>query len=558
MKVIVVGAIAGGMSVASRLRRLSNDLEIVVIDKDDYIAYSNCALPYYLSGEVSGVFLDSKEGLEAKFDLDIRLNTELVSVDTSSKKIRLKKEGKTYEESYDKLVLSLGAKPVDFKIEGEDSIASSPLKTVGDLNRIDRTLKDGNFKHVLVLGGGFIGIEAAENLAKAGYKVSLVELKDQVLTNLDYDMVQVIEKEMVDKGINLELSKSLEKIENGEAVLSDGKRIPVDFLIKASGVRPQTDLLKDSGIDLDEDGFIITDLKYRTSQKSVYALGDAIKVYKKLENSYRPLQLAGPAQKAARSLANNIMGRNESYDPYVDAFAIRVFDLNVASCGLSVAKLKEMGVKNFDYSLVIPKDRVGIMPGAEDIFLKLIFEKPTGRILGAQAVSKGEACKRIDVVATAIKFEAKLDDLINLDLSYHPSYSSPKDPVNMAAIVGKNILDKDMFQVHLEDIRKIVEKGAYILDVRSKEEYDRGHIKGSHHIPLPDIRKRMDEVPKDKKIFIHCRSSQRSYYALTALRNEGYDKVFNLQGSFLGLSFYEYLDDKRFNRDPILTDYNFN
>lgn len=560
MKVLVVGGISGGMSAAARLRRLTNEAEIIVFERGPRVAFSNCALPFHISEEVKDaddLILDTSEGLSKKFDLDIRTNEEVVALDREAKIVTVKSADRTYEESYDKLVLAPGARANNFSIEGEETIKTRNLRTVEDASFVHDIVTKPGVDHVLVLGAGFIGLEAVEALVKAGLRVSLVEYEDQVLNTLDYNLAQILHKELVDRGVDLRLGVSLEKIEDGKAILSDGAEIPVDFMLRSTGLIPNTEFIREAGIETDERGYIKVDKSYLTNDRDIYAVGDATLSYFKMSDSFAPLQLAGPSQMAARKVADHIMGNTRPNKGVLGASSLRLFDYNIAYVGRGADELKKSHKDNYDYSLVIPKDRLGLMEGSADIFLKLVFEKPTGRILGAQAVSKGEAVKRIDVIGTAMNFGATLYDLVDLELSYSPTFSTAKDPVNMAAMVGVNILEGAMDQVHLEDVRDLVKSGAYILDVRGEGEYKNGHIKGSVNIPLPEIRDRMDEIPKDRDIYVHCRSSQRSYYALTALRNAGFDRVKNIQGSFLGISFYEYFDDKRKDRDPIVTAYNF-
>lgn len=560
MKVLVVGGISGGMSAAARLRRLTNEAEIIVFERGPRVAFSNCALPFHISEEVKDaddLILDTSEGLSKKFDLDIRTNEEVVALDREAKIVTVKSADRTYEESYDKLVLAPGARANNFSIEGEETIKTRNLRTVEDASFVHDIVRKPGVDHVLVLGAGFIGLEAVEALVKAGLRVSLVEYEDQVLNTLDYNLAQILHKELVDRGVDLRLGVSLEKIEDGKAILSDGAEIPVDFMLRSTGLIPNTEFIREAGIETDERGYIKVDKSYLTNDRDIYAVGDATLSYFKMSDSFAPLQLAGPSQMAARKVADHIMGNTRPNKGVLGASSLRLFDYNIAYVGRGADELKKSHKDNYDYSLVIPKDRLGLMEGSADIFLKLVFEKPTGRILGAQAVSKGEAVKRIDVIGTAMNFGATLYDLVDLELSYSPTFSTAKDPVNMAAMVGVNILEGAMDQVHLEDVRDLVKSGAYILDVRGEGEYKNGHIKGSVNIPLPEIRDRMDEIPKDRDIYVHCRSSQRSYYALTALRNAGFDRVKNIQGSFLGISFYEYFDDKRKDRDPIVTAYNF-
>jgi NADPH-dependent 2,4-dienoyl-CoA reductase/sulfur reductase-like enzyme len=562
MKVLIVGGVAGGMSVAGRLRRLSEETEIIVLDKGDYVSFSNCALPYYLSGTVGAkenLILQTPQSLKKSYKLDVRVKEEVVFVDAKAKTVEIKRQdGSTYKESYDKLVLSPGARALALKIEGLESVPHSFLRTVNDVAGIKEKLDQDRLKKVVVLGGGFIGVEAAENLKQAGYDVSLVEAQEQILSPYDDDMVQILQKELRDQGVALHTGYVLEAVEDGKARLSDGTLLDCDFLVLAAGIEADTDFLQGSGVDLDPKGYIKVNADQETSVQDIYALGDATVVYLKMAQNFRPLQLAGPALNQARRVADRIMGQSSAHPGFLGTSAIQVFNYNAAQTGLNERQLQGMGRDDYDSVLASPMDKVGIMPGASPLFLKLIFQVPTGTILGAQAIGKGDVAKRIDTIASMMHFDGTIFDLKDLEQAYAPPFNSARDALHMAAFTAENILYNRYRQVHVNQVRSLVEKGAYILDVREEAEYERGHIKGAHNLPLSQLRHRMAEVPKDRPVYVHCRTGQRSYNATMALQNSGWDNIYNINGSFLFLSFYEQGKDLADERESILTAYNFN
>ncbi|MFA6783028.1 MAG: rhodanese-like domain-containing protein, partial [Sedimentibacter sp.] len=354
------------------------------------------------------------------------------------------------------------------------------------------------------------------------------------------------------------IGEKIDKFENNNAYLKSGKIIEADAVIMAKGVTPEIGLAKAAGLEIGETGAIKVDKNYRSNDKDIYAVGDAIEVYNSLTHSATKLALAGPALKAARAVADHINNKSILNKGFIGSSAIKVFDYNGAATGLSESMIKSQKIKiNYDIVRIILNDMVGIMPDAKPLHLKLLYEVPTGKILGAQAIGKGDVTKRIDVIATVIKFSGTLDDLRDLELSYAPPFSTAKDVVNYAGYVGSNLLNKDFKQINVDKVRELVENGAFIVDVREAYEYKGSHIKGSVNIPLSRLRSSITEIPKDKPVYLLCRTGQRSYNAVMALQNLGYDNVYNITGSFLGLSYYEYFNDVTTNREKIVTEYNF-
>lgn len=563
-KILIVGGVAGGASAAARLRRNSEEDEIIMFEKGPHVSFSNCSLPYHLSGEIveaDDLVLMNPELFLSQYNIQARVNNEVMSIDRVNKYVTVKNllTGDIYKEEYDKLILSPGARPIVPRIPGIENVNVFTIRNVVDIDKLNKYVKSVDTKNIAVIGGGFIGVEAAENLRQAGYDVSLIEGTDQILRPFDYDMVQIFHKEIYDKGVDLIVGDKVEKFEENKVVLSSGKTIDAKVVVMAIGVAPEINLAKEAGLEIGQTGAIKTDKNYKTSDDNIYAVGDSIEVYNALTNTMTKLSLAGPALKQARTAADNINYKSTTNKGFIGSSAIKVFDYNGASTGLNESLIKVMDMKiNYDIVRVILSDKVGIMPGAAPLHFKLLFEVPTGRILGAQAIGKGDVTKRIDVIATAIKFGGTLDDLKDLELCYAPPFSTAKDVTNYAGYVGSNLMNGDYKQVNVDKVRELVENNAYIIDVREKYEYEKGHIKGAYNIPLSELRQRTNEIPKDLPVYLLCRTGQRSYNAVLSLQNLGFKNVINITGSFLGLSFYEYFNDKTTNRESIVNEYNFN
>lgn len=562
-KILIVGGVAGGASAAARIRRLDENCEIIMFEKGPHVSFSNCALPFHLSGmikEHEDLILMKPDDFYNQYRIDARVFNEVIAIDRENKEVKVKNiiTGEEYIETYDKLILSPGANPIVPPFEGIEDVNVFTIRNVVDIAKLNVFIKENNCKDITVIGGGFIGIEAAENLRLAGYNVTIVEAMNQIMRPFDYDMVQILHKEIYDKGINLILSDKVAKFEKDTVVLDSGKKIKSDAVVMAIGVKPEITLAKEAGLEIGKTGAISVNQNFRTSDKDIYAVGDAIEVYNRLLHTHSRLSLAGPAQKQARAAADHIYGRPVHNTGVIGSSVIQVFDYNGASTGLTEGLIEatEMQIE-YDSVMIIPDDKVGIMPDSEPLHFKLIFEVPTGRILGAQAIGKGNVDKRIDVIATLIKFNGTLEDLKDLELCYAPPFGTARDVVNFAALVGLNILHSVYKQVHVTKVRDLVEKGAYIIDVRDKDEFEKGHLINAINIPLGEIRDRIDEIPRDRTVYLHCRSSQRSYNVVMVLQNLGFENVYNISGSFMGISFYEYYNDKVTGREPIVTEYNF-
>lgn len=560
-KVVIIGGVAGGASAAARIRRLDEQAEIVMFEKGPHVSFSNCSLPFYLSGVVADsekLLMMTPDSFEAKHNIDARVNSEVIAINRTDKTVTVKNvvTGEQSAESYDQLVLSPGASPIVPNLPGIDLPHVFTVRNVVDIERLQKAIVEQNAQNIAVIGGGFIGVEVAENLRLAGRSVSLVEFAPQILTPFDDDMAQILHKEMVDHGVDLIVGDGLAKITPSTIMLNSGKEVAADIVVLAIGVRPETSLAAESGLELGETGAIKVNQNYQTNDPNIYAVGDAIEVYHRLMNKQSRLALAGPAQRQARAVADHMYGMTVRNKGVIGSSSIQVFDYAAAATGLNERTAKQIGLP-VDAVYIIAPDKVGLMPSSNPLHFKLIYEVPTGRIIGAQAIGKGNADKRIDVIATLITMNGTIEDLKELELSYSPMFSTAKDVVNLAALVATNLMAGRFKQVRVSDVRGLVEEEAYIVDVREANEFAQGALKGAVNIPLSELRARMHEIPTDVPVYVHCRSSQRSYNAVIALNNSGYTNVTNISGSFLGISLYEYYQDQAKIREPIVTNYNF-
>lgn len=562
-KILIVGGVAGGASVAARARRLNEEAEIIMFEKGPHVSFSNCSLPYHLSGIVEdsqSLVLMNPTLFKNRYNIEARVDSEVVKINREAKTITVKNvtTNEEYEESYDKLVLSPGASPIrPAQIEGINRENVFTVRNVVDIDYLNHYLTQNKIKDVAVIGGGFIGVEVAENLRLAEYNVSLVEFADQIMTAFDYDMAQILHKQMVDQGVNLVVNDGLAKIGDGQIETQSGAVIWAEAVVLAIGVRPETSLAEQAGLEIGKTGAIKVNGHYLTTDPDIYAVGDAIEVHHRLLHKPTRLALAGPAQKQARAVADHIFGVPSRQLGVIGSSSMHLFDLNAASTGLN-AKTAEAAGFSYDSVYILPSDKVSLMPDSSVMHFKLVYEVPTGRILGAQAIGKGNVDKRIDVIATMITMNGTLEDLKDLELTYSPMLGTAKDVVNHAALVALNQLNGHYREVKVTKVRELVETDAFIIDAREPGEFERGHLKTAVNIPLSQFRDRLSEIPKDEPVYVHCRSGQRSYNMVMALQNLGFTNIFNVSGSFLGINLYEYFNDLITNRDKIVTNYNFN
>lgn len=562
-KIVVVGGVAGGMSVAARCRRLDETAEILVLDRGRDVSFSNCALPFHLSGVIpnsDSLVLSTPAIFAARYNIEARVRNEVLSIDRVAKTVAVvnHETGEEYQEHYDFLVLSPGAVPMKPPIPGADEPHVFTVRDVVDIDRLKKHVDQPHVTDVVVVGGGYIGLEVTENLVIAGKKVTMVEMRDRVMMRLDSDIVQLLHRELHDRGVQLVLNDALTKVGQDSVTVASGASYPAQAVVMAIGVRPETSLAVDSGLQIGPTGGIVVDSHFRTSDSSIYAVGDAIEVFNQLTHKPSRLAMAGPAQRQARAAADHIYGMSQRQTGVIGSAVVRVFEQTAASTGLTEDECRAENM-SFDKVYIIGDDMVGLMPESAPMHLKLLFEVPTGRILGAQAVGTGNVDKRIDVIATLIMMGGTLEDMRDLELCYSPLYSTAKDVVNNAALVALNILNRVYSQVTIGDVRRlIVEDDATIVDVREPHEFAAGHIKGALNIPLSQFRERLDEFPTDKPFYVHCRIGQRSYNVVRALNQLGYPNAVNIGGSFLGFCIHEYFTDQVTGRESLITEYNFN
>lgn len=544
MKVLVVGGVAGGASAAARLRRLDEKAEIIMFEKGEYISFANCGLPYYIGGAISErekLLVQTPEAMRARFNIDVRTLSEVTKINREEKTVEVldHRTGKTYKESYDYLILSPGAEPIRPPIPGIDHPNIFTLRTVPDTDRIKEFILKNRPRNAVVVGGGFIGIEMTENLVEAGLGVTLVEMAPQVMTMMDPEMAAIIHNHLREHGVDLRLEdgvKCFAKTEAGGVVvtLSSGAEIETDMVILAIGVRPDTRLAKDAGLRIGERGGIWVDEHLRTSDPNIYAVGDAIEVKDYILGTPGLIPLAGPANKQGRIAADNIAGRDVTYKGTQGTAIAKVFDLVVASTGISQRTLKSRGIEHKAVT-IHPLSHAGYYPGGVPMALKVIFA-PDGQVLGAQAVGPDGVDKRIDVLATVIRFRKSVFDLEELELAYAPPFGSAKDPVNMAGFVASNVLRGQLDIITWDEFEALDRGEVAVLDVRDEIEYELGHIDGAINIPVNQLRRRLNEVPKDKDIVVYCAVGLRAYIAYRILVQNGFTRVKNLTGGYKTLS----------------------
>ncbi|PFA25645.1 CoA-disulfide reductase [Bacillus cereus] len=538
-KIVVVGGVAGGASVAARLRRLSEEDEIIMFERGEYISFANCGLPYYIGGviqERQKLLVQTVEKMSKRFHLDIRILSEVIKINKEEKTIIVKNvmTNETYEESYDVLILSPGSKPIVPPISGiETAKALFTLRNVPDTDRIKGYIDEKKPRHATVIGGGFIGVEMAENLREKGIDVTLVEMNNQVMPPIDYEMAAYVHEHMKQHGVQLILEDGVEAFEEDGAVvrLKSGLKINTDMIILSIGVQPESPLAKEAGLELGVRGTIKVNEKLQTSDSSIYAIGDAIEVKDFVTETETMIPLAWPANRQGRLLADIIHERAESvYKGTMGTSIAKVFELTVASTGVNEKVLQHLNIP-YEVVHVQANSHAGYYPNAYPVLLKLIFNKESGEIYGAQAVGRDGVDKRIDVIATAMKAHLKVMDLPDLELAYAPPYSSAKDPVNMVGYAASNIIEGLVDTVQWHEIDQIVKNGGYLIDVREPNELKQGMIKGSVNIPLDELRERLNEVPLNKEVYITCQLGMRGYVAARILMEKGYT-VKNVDGGF--------------------------
>ena len=539
MKVVIVGGVAGGASAAARLRRLDESAEIIMFERGEYISFANCGLPYYIGGEItkkSALTLQTPQSFNARFNVDVRVNSEVTSIDPKAKTVTVRsKDRGEYTESYDKLILSPGAAPIRPPMEGADNARVFTLRTIPDTIKIREYVEEEFPESAVVVGGGYIGVEMAENLKNAGVAVTIVELADHVIAPLDYDMACDVHRYLKEKGVGLILKNGVQAIkeEGGKLklTLSDGE-IETDMVIMAVGVRPDTALAKDAGLELNKRGAIVVNEHMLTSDPDIYAVGDAVEVTDFVTGEKAYIPLAGPANKQGRIAADNICGIPTTYKNTLGSAVLKIFDMTVATTGVNERAAKAAGL-DYDKVYTYSNSHASYYPGSTGMSIKTLYEKGTGKILGAQIVGFDGVDKRCDVLATAIRAGMTAKDLTELELCYAPPFGSAKDPVNFVGYVIENTLAGRVKNFFWDDVAKLPRDGSVtLLDVRTDLERENGqYIEGFIHIPVDELRARANELDKSKPVYIHCRTGLRSYVACCMLAGMGFD-CYNLSGGW--------------------------
>lgn len=557
-KILIVGGVAGGASAAARARRLSEDAEIIMFERGNFVSFANCGLPYHIGGDIkdrSKLLLQTPESFLARFNVDVRVMNEVVSINRQDKTVTVKNllDGSEYEETYDFLLLSPGAGPIVPPIPGLDNPLTHSLRNIPDMDRIIKTIQMNKPEHATVVGGGFIGLEVMEAFHQLGIKTTLLEMAEQVMTPVDREMAGFAHAEIREKGIDLKLGVALESVQfipnehvasvdagesekhqhlEGELVLTlnNGEKLTTDILVMAIGVRPETKLAKEAGLEIGTLGGIYTNEYMQTSDPSIYAVGDAVEEKDFVTGEQTLVPLAGPANRQGRMAADNMLGRSETYQGTQGTAICKIFDLAVASTGKNEKQLKRAGME-YEKVYVHTASHASYYPGAEVVSFKMLFEPKTGKILGAQAVGKDGIDKRIDIMAVAQRAGMTVEQLQHLELTYAPPYGSAKDVINQAAFVANNIIKGDATAIHYDEMDSLTENQV-LLDVRNPGELESvGFIKDAINIPVDQLRHRMDELPKDKEIVIYCQVGLRGNVAYRQLVNNGY-KARNLIGGY--------------------------
>lgn len=539
MKTVIIGGVAGGASAAARLRRLDERAEIVILERGPFISYANCGLPYYVGGTIenrSALTLQTPESFTRRFNVDVRVRHEAVGIDPAGKIVTVRNltDGRLYEESYDSLILSPGAEPIVPRMPGAEGERIFTLRTIPDALAIRAYVEAQHPRSAVVVGGGMIGTEMAENLTAAGIAVTVVELQDHVIAPLDFEMAADVHQYLESRGIRLMLGRAVTAVEpQGEAlrVKLGRETVDTDMLVLSVGVRPESDLAQRAGLQLTDRGAIVTDSHMRTSAPDIYAVGDAVQVHDFVTGDSAYVPLAGPANKQGRIAADNICGISSEYAGTQGSAVVKLFDMTVAVTGLNERAAQAKGI-DYDKTYTYSASHAGYYPGATNMSIKILWERGSLRLLGAQIVGFEGVDKRMDVLATAIRLGAKVTDLKELELVYAPPFGSAKDPVNMAGYVAENVVTGKLKQFFWDQVDDLPRDGSVtLLDVRMPGEVAAGHIEGFRPIPLDELRGRLDELPKDKPIYVHCHSGLRSYLACCILRGNGFD-CYNLAGGW--------------------------
>jgi NADPH-dependent 2,4-dienoyl-CoA reductase/sulfur reductase-like enzyme/peroxiredoxin family protein/rhodanese-related sulfurtransferase/TusA-related sulfurtransferase len=560
-KYLIVGGVAGGATTAARLRRIDESAEIIMFERGEHISYANCGLPYYVGGVITErekLLLQTPESFKARLNVEVRVKNEVISIDTENKSVEVSDilNKTSYTETYDKLIVSPGAEPIKPPIPGIKDDAIFTVRNVRDTDKIKSFYDEKKPKKAVVVGGGFIGLEMAENLHHMGMLVTIVEMADQVMTPLDYEMAAEVHMHLKTKNVEFYLKDGVSEFNReGDKInihLQSGRKIDADMVILSIGVRPETRLVKEAGIELAPNGGIKVNEYLQTSNEHVYALGDAMAFPHPITGKYTNAYLAGPANKQARMLADNLVnGHTKKYKGSIATAIAKVFDITVASTGLAEKVLKKEGIKYIS-NITHGASNAGYYPGAMPTTIKIMFDPETGKLFGGQIIGYVGVDKRIDLIATVLKNNGSIYDLQEIEHAYAPPYSSAKDPVNQAGFTAGNIIEGLVNIIHWDELHQLHAPNNFILDVRTPDEFELGKIEGAINIEVDKIRERIDEIPKNKKIIIYCGVGLRGYFAARILMQRGFNDVVNLSG---GYKTYEHATCKQSNEDIFESSY---
>jgi NADPH-dependent 2,4-dienoyl-CoA reductase/sulfur reductase-like enzyme/rhodanese-related sulfurtransferase len=538
-KIVIVGGVAGGATAAARARRISEEAEITVVERGPYVSYANCGLPYFISRDIekrSELLLQTPEGFDARYGVRVLLETEAIEINRAGKKVLVRGNGGESWLAYDKLILAQGGNPITPSMPGADAPYVFKLWTVPDMDRMHAYIEKDKTRTAVVVGGGFIGLEMAEALKKRGLATTVVELLPSVMATMDPDVGHQVASVLEANGVKVLTGVKVESVADSTVVLGDGRRLPADLVLFSVGVRPELTLARKAGLEIGSTGGLVVDDHLRTADPDIYAAGDMLEILHKVSGRRVRVPLAGPANRQGRIAASNALGLDMAYRGALGTSAVKIFEATAAATGLSERAAREAGFA-VGVAVIYKGHHAGYYPGAEELSLKLIYDKKTARLLGAQAFGPAGVDKRIDVLATALAGKLTLHDLAELDLAYAPPYSTANDPINLAAFIGQNDLSGFSPLVSAAELKAelATPKPPLVLDVRTLGEYEASHLAGAMHLPVDDLRFELDRLPKDRRIVVQCRSGFRAHLAVRILKQHGFADVANLTGGHMSM-----------------------
>ncbi len=542
MRLVIIGGVAGGATAAARARRISEKAQITIVERGPYVSFANCGLPYHISGDIrkrSRLLLQTPEGFDSRYAVTVRVQTEALEIDRAARRVLVKGPGGEEHLGYDKLILAQGGRPIVPPVGGAGSANVFTLWSMQDMDRINEFLEESRPTSAVIAGGGFIGLEMAEAFTKRGLATAVVELLPRLMPTLDPEISCLIRERLESHGVRVIVSRGIRAVHAGraEVELDDGTRGPGGIVLLAAGVRPETALARAAGLALGKTGAVLVDEHMQTSDPDIFAVGDMVEVVHRVHGAGARVPLAGPANRQGRVAASNALGIPMRYAGALGTSVVKIFEAVVSSTGLTETAARSAGL-DVGAAVVVRDHHAGYYPGAREMYLKLVYERPGGRLLGAQAFGEEGVEKRIDVAATALVARMTLQDLADLDLAYAPPFSSANDPLNVAAFVGLNDLSGFSPAITASSLKRMLEADGgppLLLDVRTLNEFEASHLRGALHIPLDELRFRLDEVPRGRVIVLYCRSGYRAHLALRILRDNGFQNVMNVTGGFLSI-----------------------